>query len=143
KYTLAAAETLESISGVTHMAIYHAYDSLVRLAVCADCGAEERTAHLAKVSANQEKLKVWAHHGPANYGHKYLLVEAERARVLGQTQDATDLYERAITAARENRYLNDEALSTECYSRFWARRGNKAIASLYLQDARRLYGHWG
>jgi len=41
-----------------------------------------------------------------NYQHKFYLVEAERARVLGQDGQAREYYDQAIELAIENEYLN-------------------------------------
>ncbi|MEZ0372477.1 MAG: AAA family ATPase, partial [Candidatus Sericytochromatia bacterium] len=147
-FSLKAQETLDSILCVAHIAIYHAYDSLTRLALCqaedtAPDAAQSRAEHLEKVRANQVNMKLWADHGPGNYLHKYLLVEAETARVLGQTDQAIALYEQAIETARNNRYLNDEALANECCGRFWLGKGSRKLAAIYLQEALRLYWRWG
>ncbi len=39
-----------------------------------------------------EQLKAWAASCPENFEHKHLLVEAEKARVLGQKDEALRLY---------------------------------------------------
>jgi hypothetical protein len=66
------------------VSIIYLCDSLARLAVYPDCSKEEQQSHLNKVQANQEKMQNWASHAPMNYLHKFYLVEAEIARVLGQ-----------------------------------------------------------
>jgi hypothetical protein len=58
----------------------------------ADSGEQEK--HLMQVAANQEKMQKWAHHAPMNYQHKYDLVEAEKARVLGKYWEAADYYDK-------------------------------------------------
>jgi len=45
-----------------------------------------------------------------NYLHKFHLVEAEKARVLGQFFEAEEFYEQAIQGARDNEYIQEEAL---------------------------------
>jgi hypothetical protein len=61
-----------------------------------------RSQYLSQVRANQEKMQIWAFHAPMNYQHKYDLVAAETARVLGDRLEAIDLYDRTIATAKEN-----------------------------------------
>ena len=42
-------------------------------------------------------MKLWAQHAPMNYLHKFYLVEAERASVLGNDGEAREYYDKAIT----------------------------------------------
>ena len=78
-----------------------------------------------------------------NYLHKFHLVEAERCRVLNQNGEAREHYDRAIELARENEYVNEEALASELAGRFYLARGNTKIAQVYLKDARYAYQRWG
>lgn len=141
--TLKAAETLDSIVCVVHIVLYHHYDSLCRLALYSSWSEQEQALQWAKIEANQAKMKLWSEHSPSNHRQKYQLVEAEMARILGQTERAMVAYEQAIASAQANKYLNDEALSNELYGKFWLNRGQPKIAGLYLQEALRLYRYWG
>ncbi|MEZ0374674.1 MAG: AAA family ATPase, partial [Candidatus Sericytochromatia bacterium] len=127
-----AAEYLDAAIALTHGPIFHGFDSLIRLALCAGLDAAQRAEQLEVVTANQLKLKRWAELGPGNYLQKYLLVEAEKARVLGQSELAMATYARAIATAQQNRYLNDEALANECYGKFWLAKDQPKIAALYF-----------
>lgn len=119
------------------------YDSLARLAVFSDSAKSEQERILEKVAANQEKMETWAKHAPMNYLHKFYLVEAERARVLGRDKDAREYYDRAITLAHENEYLNEEALAYELAARFYLARNQNHVARHYLHDAHYAYQRWG
>jgi signal transduction histidine kinase len=57
--------------------------------------------------------------------------------------EAMSLYEQAIHSARDNGFVNNEALANELASRFYAARGFDVIARLYLQKARYCYLRWG
>ncbi|MGE3727639.1 MAG: AAA family ATPase [Candidatus Sericytochromatia bacterium] len=141
--TLKAEETLDSIVCVVHIVIYHYYDSLCRLALYPTWSEQEQARQWAKIAANQVKMKRWAEHAPSNHSQKFLLVEAEMARILGHSDQAMTTYEQAIAQAQANKYLNDEALANELYGKFWLNRGQPKIAGLYLQEALRLYRYWG
>src|SRR4029078_2287356 len=78
-----------------------------------------------------------------NYLHKYLLVEAERARIAGKDLEAMDLYDKAIASARENDYIQNEALATELAAKCWLAKGKEDFAQLYMQKAHYGYQLWG
>lgn len=119
------------------------YYSLTLLALYRTASKSERQQYLSQVTAHQKKLKQWALHSPANYQHKYDLVEAEKARVLEQDVKAFALYDRAINGAREHGYLQEEALGSELAAEFYFACGREKVANTYLNDAYYGYGRWG
>ncbi|QLE56613.1 ATP-binding sensor histidine kinase [Nostoc sp. TCL26-01] len=121
----------------------HFYYSLVALALYDETAASEQQAILNKVVLNQEKMQQWAHHCPMNYLHKFYLVEAEYHRVLGNFLIAMDNYDRAITLAQENEYINEAALAYELAAKFYLELGRYKIAQTYLTDAYYSYSRWG
>ena len=66
-----------------------------------------------------------------NYAHKLSLVLAEAARVAGDVPEAMSLYDRAIDGAREQGYLQDEALAAELAGNFYHGLGHARIAETY------------
>jgi PAS domain S-box-containing protein len=88
-------------------------------------------------------MKQWAHYAPMNYLHKYHLVQAETARVLGQLFEAEEFYEQAIQGARENGYIQEEALAYELAAKFYLSRGRQKFAQTYMKEAHYCYGRWG
>jgi PAS domain S-box-containing protein len=143
---LASAEMAEMNKGGMLGMFSHSvaifYDSLARLRLCSRSEAPRRARLLEKVSENLRELKHLADHAPANQLHRVHLVEAERMRVLGQDMSALDHYDRAILLARENEYLQEEALANELAGRFWLGRGKDDFARLHLQRARDGYARW-
>ena len=119
------------------------YDSLTRLALCARLSPADRAAALQQVAENQQTLERWSNSAPMNYRHKFLLVEAERHRILGQKLDAIECYEQAIAAAKEQRYLQEEALANELAANFYLEWGKLTAARAYMTEARHCYLHWG
>ncbi|OQY56897.1 MAG: serine/threonine-protein kinase PknK [Candidatus Parabeggiatoa sp. nov. 2] len=124
------------------LAVHKFYYSLVLLAPFPTAELCEQTDCLEKVAANQLKLKKWAEHAPMNHQHKYDLVEAEKARVLGQLLEAEEFYEKAIGGARDNGYLQEEALAYELAAEFYLARGMDKFAQLYLKEAHYHYQQW-
>ena len=74
------------------------------LALLGNCNPSEINTYknaLKQVSSNQKTMKMWASHCPENFQHKYDLVAAERARVLGRNGQAAELYDKAIQGAQK------------------------------------------
>jgi predicted ATPase/signal transduction histidine kinase len=138
-----AQQYLAGGTGQFIVPIFYFYDSLASLAVYAHADEYEQKQILLKVTANQEKMKVWAHHAPMNYLHKYYLVEAERYRILNQYVEAIENYDNAISCAKENEYINEEALANELAARFYIEWGKLKISQTYLTDAYYCYSRWG
>jgi signal transduction histidine kinase len=136
-------KNLNAVRGQLSALVFYFYDSLARLALYANVKAVEQKSILKKVEANQKKMKKWAKHAPMNHLHKYHLVEAQRCRVLGRDLEAIEHYKKAINLARENRYLNEEALANELAARYFAQKGLEAAARAYFQEAHYAYLRWG
>ncbi|MEG4488584.1 AAA family ATPase [Microcoleus sp. D2_18a_B4] len=122
---------------------YNFYHSLALVALYPHADSIAQEQYLNQVAANQEKMQTWAFHAPMNSQHKYDLVAAEIARVLGHRLEAMDLYDRAIATAKENQYLQEEALAGELAAKFYLELGKDKIARVYLTDAYYAYARWG
>ncbi len=142
-YAYQAAHYLDAATAKFSMAIFHFYDSLIHLTQFSLVSQHEQAGILSRVATNQEKLQNWAHHAPMNHLHKFHLVEAERHRVLRQKTEAIDLYERAISGAKENEYIQEEALSNELAAKFYLEWGKEKIAQVYMTEAYYCYARWG
>ncbi|MBE8987450.1 ATP-binding sensor histidine kinase [Nostoc sp. LEGE 12450] len=141
--TALAEKYLNVVVGLPLVPLFHFYDSLVRLAVYPDRQASEQHAIIDRVQANQEKMQKWAHHAPTNHLHKFYLVEAERHRVLGEKIEAIEMYDKAIALAKQNEYINEEAIAHELAAKFYWSWGKQAIAQTYMTNAYYTYSHWG
>jgi predicted ATPase/signal transduction histidine kinase/serine phosphatase RsbU (regulator of sigma subunit)/tRNA A-37 threonylcarbamoyl transferase component Bud32 len=138
-----AEEYSSNAAGGVFFPIFYFYTSLAKLAIYPSVPDREKKQFIEKVTANQNKMKLWASHAPMNYQHKYDLVEAERARVLGNYGDAREYYDKAIAGAHENEYLNEESLAYELAGRFYLERELKHFAEYYLKNAHYTYQQWG
>ncbi|MBE9206650.1 AAA family ATPase [Nostoc sp. LEGE 06077] len=141
--SILASNYLAGGTGQIVIPIFYFYDSLVRLATYTDALDVEQKSIIEKITANQEKIQRWAHHAPMNYLHKFYLVEAEKYRVIGQYLEAIESYDRAISLAKENEYINEEALANELAAKFYLAWGKEKIAQTYLTDAYYCYVRWG
>ncbi|PMB12395.1 hypothetical protein CEN47_29435 [Fischerella thermalis CCMEE 5319] len=138
-----AEKCLGGLTGLIVVSLIYFYDSLARLALYPNASEDEQAEIFKKIQANQEKMQQWAEHAPMNFLHKYYLVEAECDRVLGKYVEAMELYDRAIALAKENEYLNEEALIHELAAKFYLQWGKNKIASIYMTDAYYAYARWG
>ncbi len=108
-------------------------------------GADEdtREKYIRTIEKFQGQMKTWADNCEANFLHKYLLVEAEKAYILGRESDAADLYDQAIESATEHEFVNNAALANELAAKFWMGRGKEKFATLYMTEAWYFYQQWG
>ncbi|EPG67815.1 protein kinase domain-containing protein [Leptospira wolffii] len=104
---------------------------------------DQKVKYLERIKKNQQKLKLLAENAPENFEHKYLLVEAELARLEYKNWKAAKTYEQAVQLAGKNEYYNDEALACELAAKFWFAKGSVKIGSQYIGEAYQKYGRWG
>ncbi|HEY9674519.1 MAG TPA: AAA family ATPase [Waterburya sp.] len=141
-----ARESINSlvfVSGVPIQTEHYFYYSLTLSALYPSTSSSLQQEYWETLEANQKKMKTWADNCPENFLHKYLLVEAEIARISGKEIEAIDLYDRAITSARENGYIQNEALGNELAAMFWLGKGKEEFAQIYLKKAHYGYQLWG
>jgi predicted ATPase/signal transduction histidine kinase len=79
----------------------------------------------------------------ANFGHPYLILQAEQARLENRTIEAMAFYDKAIASAKQNSYLCHEALASELAAKFWLTHQKQNFAFSYLKEAHYAYGLWG
>jgi histidine kinase len=117
--------------------------ALSRLALYEGASAEEQQRILEQVDAQLRQLAHWEGHCPRGFEHKRWLVEAERARVLGQWENAATAFARAVELARRSGYVHEEAMAHELAARFHLGRGEWKRARQLLREAHHAYLRWG
>jgi diguanylate cyclase (GGDEF)-like protein len=140
EYANIAKQYLAGVTANVTVPIFYFWDSLAHLA---NWNEGNKKNIEERVSQNQEKMQQWAIHAPTNLSHKYYLVEAERHRVLGEIIEAMEDYDRALELARDNEYINEEAIACELAARFYLGIERIRIAKTYIEDARYCYLCWG
>lgn len=129
--------------GTLHIPEFYFYYSLQLAASLENRTGAQKIRSRARLKINQMKMKNWAKNCPANFEHKYLLVEAELARLDGKHKKAVSLYEKAIRSAQENRFTQNEAIANELAGRFYISIGFEKVGKSYIDDAYRCYVRWG
>ena len=131
------------LRGYMRFAEYNFYYSLTIAAEYEGFSIKEKRKYWRLLKKNQQRMKKWSNFCPENFLHKYLLVAAEMARLGGQDSAAMSLYDQSIQSARENSYIQNEAIAAELAARFYLEKGRDKIAQVYLTDAWHGYYRWG
>ncbi|RHW34300.1 sensor histidine kinase [Oceanobacillus profundus] len=142
---LAIMEKLESIVDRTLILViapdYYFYHALW-LTRLMRRGKLSRNQGRQKLFKRLKKMKMWAKNSPANYRHKYLLLEAEWLHV-NKKERAIYLYNRAIRFATESGFIQDVAIINHCAAEFYLAKNLSKSAKPYLVDAYVHYLKWG
>jgi len=142
-YIAQAKQYLMAVSGLVFIPAFHFYAALTHLALFPTQPETEQAEIITQVQAHQTTLQQWAQNAPMNHLHKWYLVEAERYRVLGNKAEAIEMYDRAISGAKENQFLNEEALANELAAKFYWEWGKEKLAQTYMIEAYYCYVQWG
>jgi predicted ATPase/tRNA A-37 threonylcarbamoyl transferase component Bud32 len=142
-YNAQAKQYLMAVSGMIFIPIFHFYTALTHLALLSIHPESEQGEFLSLAQTHQTTLQQWAQNAPMNHLHKWYLVEAERQRVLGNKAEAIEHYDRAIIGAKENDYIQEEALANELAAKFYLDWDKQEIAQAYMTKAYYGYARWG
>ncbi|WP_413172616.1 AAA family ATPase [Anabaena azotica] len=138
-----AAKYVQACSSFLTTPQHNLYLSLAALAEYYTYDINQQIELMEQVDKNQESMKIWANHCPATCQHKYDLVAAEKAKVLGKNWQAEELYEKAIQGAKKSEFIHEEALAYERAAEFYLQLGREEIGQLYLKNAHHCYTLWG
>ncbi|MEH1939115.1 MAG: ATP-binding protein, partial [Nostoc sp.] len=143
EHSAQAKQYLMAVSGMIFIPIFHFYTALTYLALFPTQPESEQGEFLALAQTHQTTLQQWAQNAPMNHLHKWYLVEAEKHRVLGNKAEAIEHYDRAIIGAKENDYIQEEALANELAAKFYLDWDKQEIAQSYMTKAYYGYARWG
>ena len=122
---------------------YHYYAALVVAALYEGASADEQREWHELLAEHQAQLRAWAQNCAPLFHDKFVLVSAEIARLEGRDLEAMRLYEDAIQSARENGFVQNEAIASELAAGFYLARGFAPSGNAYLEQARNGYARWG
>ena len=138
-----AKSVIRSIKGTISVVEHNFYYSLSLLALHKPGSIEVNSSDWQQVIDNQKQMNIWADNCPENFLHRYLIVAAEMARVSCQRLEAIELYDRAISEAKSNEYIQNEALANELAAKFYLDWGKEKYAAIHMQEAYYCYACWG
>lgn len=119
------------------------FHTLILLENYADFSEEAKKRHWDTIRTNHEKLNALATACPLNFEDKSQLISAIVAGISGNFVKAIDHFDKAIHAASENGFVQNEALANELTARYYLSRNKKTIATAYLREACVAYIRWG
>jgi PAS domain S-box-containing protein len=122
---------------------YFYYTALTATALYETVDVQERVEMLTMVQESLSWLREWAVSSPGTFLEKYSLVMAEVARIEGRHLEAIHLYEQAVRTARENGFVQNEAIANELAAKFYFSLHNETSAYAYLRNASYCYLRWG
>ncbi|MEH2047837.1 trifunctional serine/threonine-protein kinase/ATP-binding protein/sensor histidine kinase [Nostoc sp.] len=142
EYAENAEKFVGGARGIFINPVFYFHKSIALAGAYAEADTATQVIYLDKLNANLEKFQQWAMHCPTNYQHKFLLIQAEVARIHQQDYQAMELYDKAIASAAENGYLQNEALANELAFRFYLDKDRQNFAKVYFKEARYRYLKW-
>ncbi|MFN6460749.1 MAG: AAA family ATPase [Nostoc sp. DedVER02] len=137
-----AEELVGTITGKYQVAAINFYQSIAIAEYCRTHALGLDNSYIQKVKSNQAQLSLWAISCPENFAHKYDLVNAILSILSGQKAEAIELFDRAITLAKANEYIQEEALANELAAKFYLDWGKEKVAASYMQEAYYCYSRW-
>ena len=106
-------------------------------------GSEQRARWIGKGENVLTKMKYWSEHSSWNWESKMVLLEAEKMYTVGNFEQASLFYEKAMHSAHEHKFINDEAIASELAGVFFCKRELHAKAQSILLHAVQCYKTWG
>jgi len=88
-------------------------------------------------------MKKWADCNEWNFQNKLYLMEAEEAFCNKANDSAESLYKKALSSAREHRFIHEEALAHELAGHFFLDSDKKETAVEHFMQAHEKYHEWG
>ncbi|HET8708207.1 MAG TPA: ATP-binding protein, partial [Pseudomonadales bacterium] len=137
-----AEEVIDLIIGFAPNIDHPLIKALIVSRRCAADDAHQIERTLEKLQQQKQLLQKMTH-CQANFEHKHLLLDAEMARLQGQTETAIQHFRAAIASAKKFGFLQYEALANEMLGRFLWDRGWQEFAEVALKQAHFVYGRWG
>ncbi|MDM8565645.1 serine/threonine-protein kinase PknK [Candidatus Halobeggiatoa sp. HSG11] len=108
---------------------YYFYYSL-NIAACYEMvDSSEQTSFIQEITYNTKKLKLWAENCPDNFQAQYLLVNAERQRIIGDGLAAMESYDQAVISAKKYGLIQLVALANEIAAQFWLKKDKPIFAT--------------
>jgi predicted ATPase/transcriptional regulator with GAF, ATPase, and Fis domain len=127
--------------GTVWPAVWAFWRGLILAVTCTPSKAPQQTVE--ELERLQDYLARLADNCAENFRCHSLLLSAEIERIAGRTLAASDLYEQAISFARETNSLQNLALANERYAAFWHARQHTIVAAGFLREAVESYSALG
>ncbi|MDY6807116.1 MAG: diguanylate cyclase, partial [Cyanobacteriota bacterium] len=134
---------LEGIPGQVFVPLFYFYDALSHLNRYLTLEEMEQKEGMARILSHEARMAKWADCAPMNYAHKLNLIRGEKHRALKEKVEAMEMYDLAIAGAKENGFIQEEALANELAAKFYLHWGKAKVAAAYMEEAYYCYARWG
>lgn len=121
--------------GVVTISEYYFYQCLTITALYDKFNIKEKIKYINILKKRLKRMKAWAGACPENYKHKYYLILAEYNKIKGNYEVATILYDKAITHASDNNFLQNQGIAYERAARFYEKISMKNNFKIYFSMA--------
>ena len=116
------------------------YDGLINFHFAGETG-DARYRERGENALSQ--FREWLRHSDWNFQNKFLLLQAEYYRIKSDVTDAATCYEASIIAAKEHKFIHEEATANELAGIFYLEQGHRERALSYLLQSVVCYKKWG
>lgn len=131
-------------SGLTSNIMFFYFQALIYSGVYHDTDSKGQRKIRSKLKKIEKQYKIWARYSPKNFKSRYLLIKAERQKILtGSFEQTLKLYSDSIAFAHDQKLLYEEAIANECAAVFLEERGHEDLSFKYITDAYFCYAGWG
>ena len=134
---------ISSVMSLPQLVRFRFISFLVYAALLNDSTKDEQQLIISRMNEHLLAMTKWSEQCSENFEHLRLMMEAEQASTQGNMAQALTLFEQAISDARENKFIRDEAMANEMAARLLLRNRLSKAAEGYLQASRYLYYRWG
>ena len=134
---------LDHIFGFMLVSEHYFYYSLTLTGLYPSLSLKEKKKSDITLKKNQKIMKRWANSCPENFLHKFLIIEAELARISGNDKKVIELYNQAIKSADKNEYTQNVAIANELAAKYCFKSGKNKKGREYLKMACNSYRIWG
>ncbi|OFI07019.1 sensor histidine kinase TodS [Clostridium acetireducens DSM 10703] len=143
KYSQLDNKTNSAMLGKIIITEHCFYYVLTIMALYKDFSEREKEIYIEIIEENLRRIKVWVKNSPENFLHKYLLIKAEKARILNEDLKAMELYDKAIEESISRGFINIAAIANELAGKYYLSKGRKNVARSYILDSIYIWNNIG
>lgn len=116
------------------------YDGLINFYFMGQTG---NLLYLERGEKALSKMREWVGHSDWNFKNKFLLMQAEFYRIKKDVKRADVCYESSIVAARDHRFIHEEAMANELAGTFHLELRSRQRSYSYFKQSIVCYQKWG
>lgn len=143
KYCALEKTCLIPVKGSVTETLFYFYENLCITPIFGRRSKDEQKQLLKIAKKNLRLFKGLLKYSELNYRHRYEVMNAEYESMQGNYDEALKSFTYALRFARQNRYIQDEAIIWERAGQFLRRQNQDEAAEFYFSNAYKAYAKWG